>query len=99
MNNLQSNEHDLVGNWVEGSEGLQADETAQRIDWLVTTVLEKVADSPQAGAWETLYRDPGDGRFWERTYPRGEMHGGGPPRLRYISTEDARVKYGAASGV
>jgi hypothetical protein len=94
MNKLQPTEKDLVGNWVSGDMGLQADETSKRIEWLMSSVLEKIADSPQWGAWETLFRDPDDGRFWERTYPKGEMHGGGPPRLTNISREQARAKYG-----
>lgn len=91
---LQPAEKDLVGNWVPGDKGLQADETARRIEWLMSSVLQRIADSAQWGAWETLFRDPDDGRFWERTYPNGEMHGGGPPQLTNISPEQARAKYG-----
>jgi len=47
------------------------------------------------GRLGTLYRDPDDGRYWERTYPQSELHGGGPPELRVLATEDARQKYGA----
>jgi hypothetical protein len=50
--------------------------------------------SPLSGAWETPFQDPNDGRFWERTYPHSEMHGGGPPRLTLMSTEKVRKKYG-----
>jgi hypothetical protein len=97
MTELQPHETELVGEWVPGEAGgLVADETSKRIDWLIRTVLEKVADSPQWGAWETLFRDPRDGRLWERTYPRGEMHGGGPPRLALISADDAGAKYRAS---
>jgi hypothetical protein len=94
MNNLQHSERDLVGNWIPGDGGLQADETAKRIEWLTSSVLKKIADSPQWGAWETLFLDPADGRYWERTYPKGEMHGGGPPRLTCIGKDEARAKYG-----
>jgi hypothetical protein len=94
MKKLQSTESDLVGDWVPGDKGLQGDETTKRIEWLVLGVLEKIADSPEWGAWETLFRDPEDGRFWERTYPRGDLHGGGPPRLTSISREQACAKYG-----
>ena len=95
MKKLQPAEKDLVGDWAPGDKGVQADETAKRIEWLTSSVLEKVADSPQWGAWETLFRDPDDGRLWERTYPKGEMHGGGPPRLTNISQEQAGAKYGS----
>jgi hypothetical protein len=60
--------------------------------------LENIADSAISGAWETLYRDPSDGRYWERTYPSGELHGGGPPALRCMTADEARRKYGAVVG-
>ena len=96
MNELSPTEHDLIGNWVVTERGVRGDDTTERIEWLTKNVLEKVADSPQWGAWETLFRDPVDGRLWERTYPMGEMHGGGPPRLTTIAVEQARAKYGLA---
>ena len=37
------------------------------------------------GGWETLYRDPDDGRFWKLTFPKSYMHGGGPPALILVS--------------
>jgi hypothetical protein len=44
-------------------------------------------------AWETLYRDPNDGRYWERTYPHSDWHGGGPPCLTKITFDAAKEKY------
>ena len=41
-----------------------------------------------------LYRDPGDGRYWELAYPNGEMHGGGPPSLIMLTEQEAKTKYG-----
>jgi hypothetical protein len=81
MNKLSPAEHDLIGAWVPTEQGVRADDTAERIVWLTKNVLEKVADNPQWGAWETLFRDPDDGRLWERTYPMSETHGGVAPRL------------------
>jgi|tagenome__1003787_1003787.scaffolds.fasta_scaffold20946298_2 hypothetical protein len=49
-----------------------------------------------ASGWESLYREPETGEFWEVTYPHGEMHGGGPRELRPITAGDAVVKYGIA---
>lgn len=40
-----------------------------------------------------LYEDPVDGRLWEHSYPKGDMHGGGPPALTVITLESARAKY------
>src|SRR4029453_14471605 len=99
MDKLSPTEHDLIGNWVVAEGGVGTDHTAKRMEWLTTHVLEKAGDSPQYGAWETLFRDPVDGRSWERTYPKSEMHGGGPPRLRIIPAEQTRAKYGAHQSV
>jgi Immunity protein 27 len=94
MMKLQPNETMLTGSWLIQSGQARRDATCERIEWLVSHHLQKVTDSPQSGAWETLYRDPDDGRYWERTYPQGEMQGGGPPQLRYLTTEEAKQKYG-----
>ena len=40
------------------------------------------------GGWETLYRDPDDGRFWKLTFPKGHLHGGGPPALILVSIDE-----------
>ncbi len=92
--NLRPDEVELVGKWIFDGKVSRADAVADRIKHLTERVLQKVAVSKDYGAWETLYRDPADGRLWERTYPQGHMHGGGPPRLAVISPEDARKKYG-----
>jgi hypothetical protein len=42
--------------------------------------------------WNALYRDPNDCRYWELTYPEGELHGGGPPQLRCLTADEARQK-------
>ncbi|WP_043585648.1 Imm27 family immunity protein [Geminisphaera colitermitum] len=90
---LQSHETDLVGKWIAEGRQVKADTTCERIEWLITHQLQQVAFSPQWGAWETLFQDPDDGRFWERTYPDSHMHGGGPPRLSVRSLEQVRAKY------
>lgn len=36
------------------------------------------------GNWEIEYEDPVSGERWLLDYPHGEMHGGGPPRLREL---------------
>jgi hypothetical protein len=60
---------------------------------LVGGILQHIADHPTYGAWESLFLDPADGRLWERFYPAGEMHGGGPPALRRITIVEAEAKY------
>jgi hypothetical protein len=93
MSNIEPAETEIVGGWVFDGGSNQPDEACRRIERLTTSVLQKVANSRAHGAWETLFRDPRDGRLWERTYPQGELHGGGPPRLAVISEVEARRKY------
>jgi hypothetical protein len=90
---LGDDETDLTGQWVVQDGQVIADETCKRIEELIKNSLQKVAISKDYGAWETLYRDPKDGRYWEKTYPQGHMHGGGPPKLRVLSVEQAKAKY------
>ena len=50
------------------------------------------------GGWTILYQDPSDGRFWELTYPESQMHGGGPPTLTELATEEVEGLYGRGPG-
>lgn len=68
------------------------DDALRRIQKLVRSHLQRLANS--SDGWETLFRDLVDGRLWERSYPQGEMHGGGPGSLRYIDGDSAQQKYG-----
>lgn len=86
-------ETELVGQWIFDGQQSRADETCERIKQLTETSLQRVAISKEWGAWEVLFRDPSDGRLWERTYPQGEMHGGGPPALKCISEQEAHERY------
>jgi len=38
----------------------------------------------RAAGWEVVYRCPITGRQWLEDYPHGELHGGGPMRLRRL---------------
>jgi Immunity protein 27 len=92
---LQPNETRLVGKWLAQKDGqLRADSTSERISWLTSHHLRKIGVSKQWGAWETLFQDPDDGRYWEQTYPQSEMQGGGPATLQVLTREEARAKYG-----
>jgi immunity protein 27 of polymorphic toxin system len=91
---LRPDETDLVGRWEAHDGQVVADAVCRRIEALTKHHLQRVAVS--ADGWDTLYRDPGDGRHWELTYPDSGLHGGGPPRLTYLSAEGARQKYEAA---
>jgi len=91
---LYPNEKLLTGSWIAQNGNVHGDAVCERIEWLLSQHLQKITDSPDGGGWETLYRDPDDGRYWERTYPRGELHGGGPPQLTCLTADDAKQKYG-----
>lgn len=80
----------IEGRWIFAKGKIVADEAALRIDDLTTCYLEFVSG---IDTWQLLYRDPKDGRLWEQTYPQGEMHGGGPPKLAVISPEEAQQRY------
>lgn len=62
-----------------------------RILWLARERLERAAGTN--GGWDTLFRDPRDGRLWELTFPQGNLFAGGPRRLAVIAEADARAKY------
>ncbi|MFD1262855.1 Imm27 family immunity protein [Thauera mechernichensis] len=89
---LKPEETVLVGQWLKRGASLIQDATCERIDHLVTHYLVELRRSPDG--WSTLFHDPNDHRLWERTYPQGEMHGGGPPALTSISRSQAEEKYG-----
>jgi hypothetical protein len=96
MSELAPAEIELRGDWlVQQDRSVVADPTEQRIEWLTTQKLERIAID--SSGWEILYRDPGDGRLWELTYPRSEMHGGGPRRLRVLSRDEATARYSHAA--
>lgn len=90
---LKPDERELIGQWVLVDGKVRRDAVCERIEWLIAHQLKEIAISKQWGAWETLFQDPDDGRFWERTYLQGSSHGGGPPSLRVLSPDQARVKY------
>ncbi len=93
---LAPHENALRGSWVEVGAQVQADSTCGRIEWLVTSRLERLKANPSG--WTKLYRDPRDGRLWELSYPMSEMHGGGPPTLTVVTKDEARRRYELATG-
>jgi len=86
-------ERDIVGTWILERGTVRADEVCVRIEKLVNEYLVKVATSAVWGDWQVLYRDPGDGRYWEKTFPQSEMAGGGPPSLTLIDIAKAQERY------
>ncbi|MGQ0591591.1 MAG: Imm27 family immunity protein [Gammaproteobacteria bacterium] len=93
MRTLQPGEITLIGDWIVEGTLVRGDEMCRRIEWLTSVVLKKVGYSKDYGAWETLYQDPNDGRYWVKTYPQSHMHGGGPPALTCLSEQEARSRF------
>ena len=90
---LLPEEVEINGEWIFDGKRVVEDEKCRRIMHLVRHVLRRVAESPRSGSWGILFQDPADERYWELTYPNGDMQGGGPPRLAVISPADARRRY------
>jgi len=88
---IKADETQLIGKWLDENGRVLKDEVSFRIEQLIANYLEKIG-SDDSG-WDTLFRDPGDGRLWELTYPSSGLHGGGPPRLTVLTKEEARAKY------
>ena len=90
--NIDPSEIVITGKWILQGGRPVADEVCKRIAALTKTYLVKVGRD--ASGWNTLYRDPTDGRYWELIYPQSELHGGGPPELRNLDVQEANQKYG-----
>ena len=91
MKTLQPYETDLLGDWIVSGTQVEGDEVCKRIKWVVAEKIQEV--TTDASGWDVLYRDPADGRYWELTYPKSHMHGGGPPRLTNLSLDQVKAKY------
>ena len=72
---------------------MHADELVSRIEHLIRHRLQRIGTD--GSGWDTLYRDPRDGRLWEHSYPASHLHGGVPPVLRLIAPMAAAAKYAA----
>lgn len=92
-------ESSIIGRWLATADGIVGDEGCRQIELLISECFEFVADHPEDGGWTSLYRDPRDGRLWEKTFPESHMHGGGPPALTTISNDVARIVYKLGAGV
>lgn len=91
---IEPHETEIVGEWILQNGKVHSNAACQRIYALIQTEL--VYMGKDESGWEALYVDKNDGRYWERTFPHGELQAGGPPTLRVISYKDAVRKYGLA---
>lgn len=90
---IKPSETVLTGHWILQDGRPVADDVCKRILALTNSHLVEVGGD--ASGWNALYRDPNDGRYWELIYPQSELQGSGPPRLRWLTAEEATQKYGA----
>jgi hypothetical protein len=88
---LKSDETALKGGILIVGGRVEWDDVTRRIHELTqdTLVLLGTTDA----GWTRLYRDPGDGRLWELTFPQSEIQGGGPPALAVLTAEEAAKRY------
>lgn len=92
MKMIAPNETEITGKLLLSQGRVVGDDACNRIaDLTKNYLIELGRDS---SGWDDLYRDPGDGRFWEMIYPQSELQGGGPPQLRCLSADEAKRKYG-----
>lgn len=89
---LRPDETDLVGQWLDTGNRIEGDAVSARIERLIRAHLVRVAE--RADGSRTLYRDPLDSRFWERSHPYRTPRNDGPPRLTLVPAERARAEYG-----
>jgi len=93
---LRADEQRLDGLWELRDGHVVGDAACERIETLITKHLERI--TTDASGWDTLYRDPQDGRYWELVYLHSEMHGGGPPSLIQVQKSVIKEKYGLDQG-
>ena len=60
---------------------------------LISELLKNELVQVRSEDWAVLYRHKTTGQFWDLTYPKGEMHGGGPRRLRIVIDPDNWTPY------
>jgi hypothetical protein len=75
---------ELNDDWVLLDGKMVAQGDTETIDRLLKTKLVEI----RKGNWALLYRHQDTQELWDLIYPRSEMHGGGPRRLRRLDHND-----------
>lgn len=87
---LRPEETELIGMWLDLGGKVTGDAIADRVVWLTTERLVKLAEKRDDLA--ELYRDPLDSRLWEKVLPFED----GPPTLRSITPAEAKARFDIA---
>lgn len=87
FHDLKIEETELVGMWLDLGMKVTGDAVSDRVEWLTADHLEKLAVNGELLA--ELYRDPRDGRYWEKILP----FAGGPPTLRCLTAASASERF------
>ena len=82
----------IKGNWLVVDEKIVGDSICEIIENMIANNLDEVGN--REGGWITLFKEKTTGKFWERTFPESNMHGGGPPQLELLSKNDIKERYG-----
>jgi hypothetical protein len=83
--------NELVGRWIVDNTGkVIADAVEAQIQRAMRSFVEL---AHREGGWTTLYRNPFDDSYWERTFPQSELHGGGPSKLTRLTAEQVSERY------
>lgn len=90
FNDLKPEETELIGMWLDLGIKVTGDAVTDRVEWLTSTRLKKLAEN--SGELAELYLDSRDNRLWEKVLPFPD----GPPTLRCITQADAEARFGVS---
>jgi|SRR5215217_4860875 len=89
---LQPNETLITGKWINTVEMMVGDYNCKRIEWLTNHYL--ILTETRDAGWTKIYQDRTDQRYWAKTFPQGELQGGGPPQLRCVGDNPTQLYKG-----
>ncbi len=88
---LAATETEIRGQWSYTDGIIHEDDNTKRIHWLLDRCLTYIG-ADESG-WQKLYVNPGDGQYWELSFPQSQWHGGGPPTITRIDKDVAQQQY------
>ena len=74
---LKRHEREIIGHHFLYKGKMVADDQAVRVLRLTNEYLEYITDDETG--WNTLYRDPNDGRYWEKSISKANTMAEGQP--------------------